>query len=148
MQALQDPVWERTGHTVKGRDGCRVPLPWTRRGSSFGFSSNGSWLPQPESFGDCSVQEQDGDPGSTLAMYRCALGLRRRFPTTDSAVHWLDRDTPDLLHFRRSNGWECLVNFSAADFPLPPGQVLISSNPLIGGRLPPETTVWLDMAAG
>ena len=27
-EALQDPVWERSGHTRRGRDGCRVPLPW------------------------------------------------------------------------------------------------------------------------
>ena len=46
--ALHDPVWERTGHTLKGRDGCRVPLPWTTTGTSFGFGANGAWLPQPE----------------------------------------------------------------------------------------------------
>ena len=27
-EALQDPVWERSGHAERGRDGCRVPLPW------------------------------------------------------------------------------------------------------------------------
>ena len=27
-EALQDPVWERSGHTRRGRDGCRVPMPW------------------------------------------------------------------------------------------------------------------------
>ncbi len=37
VDALTDPVWERTGHTLKGRDGCRVPLPWTTSGTSFGF---------------------------------------------------------------------------------------------------------------
>ena len=26
---LQDPTWERAGHTDRGRDGCRVPLPWS-----------------------------------------------------------------------------------------------------------------------
>ena len=36
-EALQDPTWERSGHTVKGRDGCRVPIPWTTDGPSFGF---------------------------------------------------------------------------------------------------------------
>ena len=42
--ALQDPIWERTGHTMKGRDGCRVPLPWTRSGPSFGFGAGPGWL--------------------------------------------------------------------------------------------------------
>ena len=27
-EALQDPVWERSGHARRGRDGCRVPMPW------------------------------------------------------------------------------------------------------------------------
>ena len=45
--ALQDPIWLRTLQTKKGRDGCRVPLPWTDDGDSFGFGSGPSWLPQP-----------------------------------------------------------------------------------------------------
>ena len=31
--ALQDPTWERSGHTDRGRDGCRVPIPWTAAGT-------------------------------------------------------------------------------------------------------------------
>ena len=27
-EALQDPTWERSGHTERGRDRCRVPMPW------------------------------------------------------------------------------------------------------------------------
>ncbi|WP_017612505.1 glycoside hydrolase family 13 protein, partial [Nocardiopsis salina] len=27
--ALEDPRWANSDHTDKGRDGCRVPLPWT-----------------------------------------------------------------------------------------------------------------------
>ncbi len=26
-ELLQDPIWERSGHTSRGRDGCRVPCP-------------------------------------------------------------------------------------------------------------------------
>ena len=39
---LQDPIWERTGHTVRGRDGCRVPLPWSGARPPFGFSTAAS----------------------------------------------------------------------------------------------------------
>ena len=46
---------------TSGRDGCRVPLPWTRSGSSFGFGDDGAHLPQPAWFGAVSVQAQDGD---------------------------------------------------------------------------------------
>ena len=48
---LADPTWERSGHTRRGRDGCRVPLPWTRSGPSFGFGSTAPWLPQPRRLG-------------------------------------------------------------------------------------------------
>ncbi|HET9760161.1 MAG TPA: glycoside hydrolase family 13 protein, partial [Nocardioidaceae bacterium] len=47
--ALQDPTWERAGHTDRGRDGCRVPLPWSGSAPPYGFSPEGStsepWLP-------------------------------------------------------------------------------------------------------
>ena len=35
-EVLQDPTWERSGHTVRGRDGCRVPLPWSGEAAPFG----------------------------------------------------------------------------------------------------------------
>ncbi|CAM5741233.1 hypothetical protein SALBM311S_01223 [Streptomyces alboniger] len=34
VEVLQDPIWEQTGRVRKGRDGCRVPLPWTTTGPS------------------------------------------------------------------------------------------------------------------
>jgi alpha-glucosidase len=142
-EVLQDPVWERTGHVLKGRDGCRVPLPWTRDGSSFGFGGNGSWLPQPGTFGPLSVQAQDGDPDSTLEMYRAAIRLRRRLQTDDHDLEWLDTDDPQVLHFRRSNGWECLVNFDTAPRPLAGRDVLIGSGPCPAGQVAAETAVWL-----
>ena len=77
VDVLDDPVWTRSGHTEKGRDGCRVPIPWTSGGDSAGFGSNGSWLPQPDGWGERSVEAQDGDNTSMLALYRAALRLRR-----------------------------------------------------------------------
>ena len=41
-ELLQDPTWERTGHTIRGRDGCRVPLPWSGTEPPFGFGPPGS----------------------------------------------------------------------------------------------------------
>ena len=32
VEVLQDPIWHDSGHTVKGRDGCRVPIPWEPSG--------------------------------------------------------------------------------------------------------------------
>ncbi len=141
---LRDPVWERTGHQLKGRDGCRVPLPWTRAGSSFGFGEDGAWLPQPAWFAEYAVDGQDGAPGSSLTLYRQALALRRRLNLDDSSVIWLDAGDEEAIHFARADGWECLVNFSARPRPLPPGGILLSSSPICEGMLPGESTVWLD----
>ncbi len=145
VDVLQDPVWERTGHTLKGRDGCRVPMPWNTSGSSLGFGTNGSWLPQPHWFGGASVQAQSGVPGSTLQMYRAALQLRRKLQTGDSEVLWADELDQNVLDFSRSNGWRSLTNFSLTARDLPPGEILFASGVLSGrGILPPETTVWLQ----
>ncbi len=45
--ALQDPVWERSGRTERGRDGCRVPIPWEGGPPGFGFTTGTPWLPMP-----------------------------------------------------------------------------------------------------
>ena len=119
VEALHDPTFERTGGALKGRDGCRVPLPWTRSGSSFGFGANGAWIEQPEWFASDSVEAQDGVGGSCLEMYRKAIHLRKALLTDDDSIEWLNMDDLDIVHFRRSNGWECLVNFAKTPKPVP-----------------------------
>ncbi|MFI1737730.1 glycoside hydrolase family 13 protein [Streptomyces sioyaensis] len=148
--SLQDPVWTRSAGRLKGRDGCRVPLPWRRAGSSYGFGSGGAWLPQPTGWGEWSVEAQEGVPSSPLELYRAALATRRRL-IADEALEWADEAptaAPDILHFRRSGGWECVANLSDEPRPLPAGELLLSSAPVSGGQLPPWTTVWLRTAAG
>jgi alpha-glucosidase len=39
---LADPTWERSGHTRRGRDGCRVPVPWSGTEPPFGFAPDGT----------------------------------------------------------------------------------------------------------
>ncbi len=146
---LQDPTWENTGHTVKGRDGCRVPLPWAPDGPSFGFGPGPAWLPQPASFGPLSAAVQDGSPGSTLELYRQALRVRRRL-LGEELLTWHEAEG-DVLHFVRpaastsgASEWHCVTNFGADPAPLPDGQVVLSSStgPVVDA-LPGETTVWL-----
>ncbi len=139
---LQDPIWLRTGHTKKGRDGCRVPLPWTADGPSFGFGDGPGHLPQPADFGPVSVAGQSGDPTSTLELYRTALRLRRELQTVES-LEWVPTENPDVLHFVREGGWNCLANFGTEPVALTAGEVLVASGPLDGDRLPAETAVWL-----
>jgi alpha-glucosidase len=147
-EVLQDPIWERTGHEEKGRDGCRVPLPWTRQGPSFGFGEGGAWLPQPAEFGHLSAEAQDGVEGSTLELYRAALRLRRELGG-DETLAWVEHGataSSHVLHFRRSTGWECLLNLGEADVELPAGEVLLASGPLGEGALPPDAAVWVRSA--
>lgn len=143
LDALHDPTWERTGGASKGRDGCRVPLPWTSAGPSFGFGDDGTWLAQPQWFSADAVDAQDGVAGSCLTMYRSALASRKRLQTDDVAVEWLQSTVVDVLHFRRSNGWECLVNFSMTPIPVPDGRLVLASAPLDGDAVPGESAVWI-----
>jgi hypothetical protein len=42
--ARQDPIWFRTHGERYGRDGCRVPIPWTSEGTTYGFNdTSASW---------------------------------------------------------------------------------------------------------
>jgi len=140
-EVLQDPTWLRSGHTVKGRDGCRVPLPWTVDGSSFGFGSNGAHLPQPRWFGELAVEAQDQDPGSTLNLYRSALRQRRELQG-DEELTWHGTD-PEVVHFERPGGWHSVTNFGPRPVVLPEGSVVLASAPLDDGMLPQDTTAWV-----
>jgi alpha-glucosidase len=140
---IQDPAFRRSGGAEKGRDGCRVPLPWTRDGTSFGFGTGPTHLPQPAWFGPLSVEAQDADPSSTLSFYRHALSWRRRLLAAIPAdLAWLDAGQ-DTLHFRRPGGWACMTNFGTHPVPLPPGILALASGQVSDGSLPPDTTAWL-----
>ena len=141
--ALQDPVWERSGHTERGRDGCRVPLPWSGDAPAFGFSDNpDTWLPMPADWAQRTVDRQRSDRSSTLSLYRQALEIRRsRTELTGSQVDWLDA-LPGMLIFRRG-GLVCALNAGDRPVDLPEGQLILASAPATGGVLPPNTAAWL-----
>ncbi|HCX85025.1 MAG TPA: alpha-amylase [Micrococcales bacterium] len=139
----QDPTFLRSDGADAGRDGCRVPLPWTRSSASFGFGAGGAHLPQPAWFGEHSVGAQRADPSSTLHLYRRALRLRRelRVDHEPASVRWHPAP-PGVLHLARGGGWHCLTTFSAPA-PAPRGTVVLASAPLADdGRVPPGVTVW------
>ncbi|GGW62628.1 glycoside hydrolase family 13 protein [Streptomyces griseoloalbus] len=141
-EVLQDPIWEQTGHVRKGRDGCRVPLPWTTTGPSYGFGAAGAWLPQPPGFAAYAVEAQDGVEGSTLELYRTALRLRRKLLAGETLT-WAEETPAGILQFDRGDGWRCVTNLSCDPVSLPAGEVLLTSAPLEDGRLGPDTTAWL-----
>ena len=139
---LQDPAFLRSGGAEKGRDGCRVPLPWATDGPSFGFSTAAAYLPQPTWFGPLSVEAQEHDSASTLALYRQALTWRRQLQAAES-LEWMPGTNGQVLDFRRPGGWRSVTNFGPGAVPLPDGTVAVASSPLRDGLLPADTTAWL-----
>src|SRR5581483_3368521 len=144
-----DPMHARSGGVDPGRDGCRVPLPWSGTTAPYGFSPDGvvPWLEQPADWASLTVAAQEDDPESMLGLYRRGLALRRETPWGDNAaVRWL-ATAPDVLAFARGPHFVCLTNFGAGRVPLPPGtELLLASNHLQGGAVPEDTTVWLRQA--
>ncbi len=138
----QDPTYFRSPGLDLGRDGCRVPLPWTMAGTSFGFGADGAHLPQPAWFAAHSVQAQDGDPHSTLTLYRRALALRHELQSAE-ALTWVETGRPDVLWFTRPNGWSVVTNFGTEPFELDSADVVLASADAPLGIVPGETTVWL-----
>jgi alpha-glucosidase len=149
----QDPAWVRSGYT-SSRDGCRVPVPWQGDVAPFGFSPDGvaTWLPMPADWGRFTVEAQLEDPGSVLSLYRSALELRRTHPAltagalSDSGtaeLEWYGAPSGCFAFRRRDTGLICALNTSGDAVPLPPGQLLLSSRPLVDGALPTDGAAWL-----
>jgi alpha-glucosidase len=139
-------MWHRSNGVDPGRDGCRIPIPWSGDTPPYGFSPNGAstWLEQPANWGRLTVEAQASDSGSMLALYRAGLRLRREAPWGDAAtIEWLPT-TDAVLAFARGDGFVCVVNFGPEPIHLLPGHdLLIASNDLEGGVLLQDTAVWL-----
>lgn len=152
-EARQDPTFFRTKGVERGRDGCRVPLPWKSAEPGFGFadgftagspSNDGSgaagsgdrapaapWLPQPASFGELAADRQDGVEGSTLELYRSALALRRRHNLGSGTFRWARAHAPHegVLAFHNGDIL-VLANMGISTVPLPDGyRVVLASMP-------------------
>ncbi len=142
--ALQDPRWELSGRTDRGRDGCRVPLPWEGGPPGFGFTQGQPWLPIPESWADRLVADQLEDAGSTLSLYRRALALRSCHPAfTGREVEWFGAPAGCLAFRRVGSTLLCALNTGDVAVPMPPGDLLLASGPLLDDLLPPDTAAWL-----
>jgi alpha-glucosidase len=144
-EVLQDPMFVRSGGAMRGRDGCRVPLPWSGTEPPFGFSPEGvqPWLPQPASWRDLTVASEEQDPTSMLSLYRQALRLRHGLPGLHpSGLTWRDSDE-GVLDFVRGEALRCVVNLSDHPVEVPDDRVLLSSVQLDGTMLPPDATAWL-----
>ena len=139
-------MWHRSGGVDPGRDGCRIPIPWSGDRVPYGFSADGAarpWLDQPDDWAPLTVEAESSDPSSMLSLYRAGLRVRRQAPWAAGPFAWLPSGD-EVLAFTRGEDFACLVNFGPEPVALPPGaEVLIASNELQGGAVPQDTTVWL-----
>ena len=149
---LTDPRWKMSGYLDRGRDGCRVPLPWSSNPEgAFGFSNNESltpdkaWLPQSPWWGKFSVDSQDGIENSTLNMYREALSIRKvEQGLGDGEMEWIEAGA-EVVAFERPGGFACYINFGTA-IQLPANsQILLASGAISGHTLPTDTAAWLRL---
>jgi alpha-glucosidase len=151
-EVRQDPTWERSGHTHRGRDGCRVPMPWEGDAPSYGFGpADASWLPQPEVYGELAVDRQTGVAGSTLELYRSLLRERHEHRLGRGELSWVDLGE-DVLAFDVSSdsgaGVRVIANVGGESLRLPDdAEVLVCSADIdLAEGLPADTAVWLRLA--
>jgi alpha-glucosidase len=144
-EVLQDPTWERSGHTERGRDKCRVPIPWSGDTPPFGFSTCAdTWLPMPADWAALTVEKQGADSNSTLSFFRKALELRReRAEFDDADIEWLTAPRDALMFRRGGGGLVCALNAGKRPIALPAGELILASAPLVGDKLPPDAAAWL-----
>ena len=136
-EAREDPIFFRTDGARKGRDGCRVPIPWTTEQPAFGFTEGEPWLPMPQDWAALSVEAQERDAGSVLALYRSAIRLRPR----GEQFSWRE-SPPGTMIFDRGDV-TCLVNVDAPELALPEGELVLASEPGTTTSLPPNTAAWV-----
>jgi alpha-glucosidase len=148
-EARQDPIFVGTHGEEIGRDGCRIPLPWTADpATSFGFSPSPvePWLPQPPNWGEHSVERESADPGSTLNLYRRLLTARRQLA---GDLTWVEIGDPNCLAFRRGDVL-VVANVGPDTVELPSQHggdrvVMFASHPeATAARVPSDSCVWLS----
>ena len=76
-------------------------------------------------------------------MYTRALALRREHALGLGSVDWLPSPSDDVLVFRNGNVI-VVANTGETAVELPAGDLLLSSETLIGRTLPGDTTAWLQ----
>jgi len=146
----EDPVYLRTGHKELGRDGCRIPLPWTHDAPGLGFGpSEKVWLPQPEAYAALAADQQADAEGSTLDLYTRLLHLRRERELGLGSLReigGLGEDVVAYLNTGKDDAYPTLVLLNLGEIPvaLPEGaDLVVASGELTAdGKVPTDTAIW------
>ena len=150
-RAAPGPDLARTGGADPGRDGCRVPLPWSGDEPPFGFSPAGAAARRGcrsrRRGSDLTVAAETGDPDSMLELYRdgAAASAGPSPALGDGPMTWLP-SADGVLAFDRGARLRLRRQPVGRTRPAArPHRVLLASGPLTGGLLPPDTAVWLHV---
>ena len=143
----QDPIFARTNGERLGRDGCRVPLPWTDEGRGLGFTTGVPWLPIPEEWAGLSVERQQGDAGvdppADPAGARAASGASSAGPGRLRLAGEPPGDARLRARRPTREPSSASVNVSGEPYLLDGAELLLASTPSADGRLPADATAWL-----
>jgi alpha-glucosidase len=147
----QDPVYFRTGGVQKGRDGARVPLPWSSADAHCGFTSGEPWLPIPPEWKNLSIERQNSDITSSLNLYRRAIKARREFFGRESRITWCNDLAIGLLAYKRG---EYLVLLNTSNEVIShscEGMIVMTSKSEITSNksvitLPPASACWVKIS--
>ena len=148
---IEDPMHARSGGVDPGRDGCRVPLPWSGDAPPYGFSADaGRALAAPaRRLGGLTVEpRRPATPARCSRSTGPALRLRHEQPDLgDGAAR------PGSTSGRTSSPSAAATASCPSPTSRParstcrsPAQTWLASVPLEGGRLPADTTAWLQLA--
>lgn len=170
---LEDPTpyFTTQRYYEKGRDGCRVPMPWIAAdkptpaswnesfgdGASFGFSpvtkvdgtqSERPHLPQPLWYGNFTADSEAQDPDSMLSLYRAALAARQDIltATADTSCTLIDVGDEIIAYTRPAadgRTFASYTNFGKTPASLPNGEIILASGDVSNGQLPQDTTIWM-----
>nr|WP_309124084.1 glycoside hydrolase family 13 protein [Arthrobacter sp.] len=148
----QDPAFFRTEGVERGRDGCRVPLPWKAEAPGFGFTttegnSAAPWLPQPAGFAGYAADQQVGRSGSVYELVRKALSERSSRQLGRGSLEWAAEHRPEDGVVAFTNGSVLLVaNMGEEPIELPAGVVVVASaeDAVADNALQPNSAVWIE----
>ena len=147
---LDDPTWERSGHTVRGRDGCRVPIPWSGSEPPYGFGpgTGQPWLPQPADWSAADRRgpgARSGQPPQPLqgrpAHPPRAPGPGRRPPRLGRGR----RPRRPLLHPRPGLPLRGQSRRHPHRAAAPTSGSCSASEPVPDGQLPTDAAAWLEL---
>ncbi|GAB3537150.1 glycoside hydrolase family 13 protein [Arthrobacter tecti] len=157
----QDPSFFRTNGAERGRDGCRVPLPWKAQAPGFGFShqndddgapSTGAdpWLPHPPAFAQYAADAQVGQPDSVHSLVKATLRERAARRLGHGSLEWPSSHQPDDGVVAFVNGDVTVIaNMGGQPTELPAGVVVVlasAPDAVQGSLLLPDNAVWLVRA--